>query len=650
MGTRFPHGVLRMNAPNVLRQYVYLLLAFVGIIALTLLLLQTVGQKATAVSGFLLLILLFVAAWLGYVPGLLIVTLTVFVAPRFLATGPRRPVDLVSFALLVVCLFLVSRLSSTKRRTEATLRRAAETLEERVLERTLEISKNQERLREQAQLLDLADDAILTTDQAGVITFWSRGAAQLYGWSPEEAMGKPAAQLLETVFPESRNAIEAKMLETGSWSGELTHKAKSGTRFTVMSRWALRRDANGDPCGTLEINSDLTNQRRVEEQLRQTQKMESIGLLAGGVAHDFNNLLGVIMGHVELALSRVEPANPIVRNLVLANEAAERAVSVTRQLLAFSRKQIRQPRALSLAEVTFGMEDMMRRLIGEHIQLSIEADPGLGAVLADSSQIEQVIMNLAVNSHDAMPDGGNLRISLRNVELDESYVEMRPPATPGSYVLLTVDDTGHGMDAATQKRIFEPFFTTKAEGRGTGLGLSTVYGIVKQNGGYIWVYSEPGTGTTFKIYLPRVQATPEPIRPAVPRDAGGSETLLLVEDAAPLRELAQELLEAAGYGVLAAEDAKSAIRTAEDYKGYIDLLLTDVVMPGLSGAKLASQMRIAHPETKILFMSGYTDDTISHYGVLDPGAVLLEKPFTRTSLLNKVREVLGTKCDSPTAS
>jgi two-component system cell cycle sensor histidine kinase/response regulator CckA len=381
--------------------------------------------------------------------------------------------------------------------------------------------------------------------------------------------------------------------------------------------------------------------RASEEQLRQSQKLESVGQLAGGIAHDFNNLLTVINGNSDLLLRRLDDEQQRER-VEEIKKAGGRAAQLTRQLLAFSRKQMLQPVVLNLNHVVPDVGKMLRRLIGEDIDLMTALDPELGQVNADPGQIEQVLMNLAINARDAMPKGGKLTIQTANVYLDESYVRTHAAAKPGPHVMLAVSDNGHGMDAETQARIFEPFFTTKEKGKGTGLGLSTVYGIVKQSGGDIWVYSEVGRGTTFKIYLPCVEEAAEPHEQAAPQASTpqGFETVLLVEDDEIVRKLAREILELNGYGVLAAADGGEALSLCERHEGPIHLLLTDVVMPQMSGREVAEQAATLRPAMKVLYMSGYTDDSIIHHGVLDAGVAFLEKPFTPDAMARKVREVL----------
>ncbi|MGB8439819.1 MAG: PAS domain S-box protein [Candidatus Acidiferrales bacterium] len=407
------------------------------------------------------------------------------------------------------------------------------------------------------------------------------------------------------------------------------------------------RTAEGELQGAICMALDITDRKQLEEQLRQAQKMEAVGRLAGGIAHDFNNLLMVIQGYADLMTERLAEGDPLRRNAEQIQTASQRATSLTRQLLAFSRKQMLAPKVLNVQSVVVDMEKILRRLIGEDIQLETSSVPDLGLIKADRSQIEQVIMNLAVNARDAMPEGGRLTIETANVELDKAAAH--PPAvlSPGKYVMLAVTDNGCGMDAETQAHIFEPFFTTKEKGKGTGLGLATVYGIVKQSGGYVWVYTEPGRGTSFKVYLPRI----EDEQTARGRDGKsdaqelprGSETVLLVEDEKGVRELAREYLELTGYTVIAAEDGHTALELAAMHVGPIQLLMTDVVMPGISGRELAGRVKTIRPEIKVLFMSGYTDQAVVHHGILDTDAALLQKPFTMAALAAKLREILSTE-------
>ena len=386
----------------------------------------------------------------------------------------------------------------------------------------------------------------------------------------------------------------------------------------------------------------LEREHEQGEQLRQSQKLESIGRLAGGIAHDFNNLLTAINGYSDLMLRRLGEGDPLRRNAEEIRKAGERAASLTRQLLAFSRKQVLQPLVLDLNGVVADMDKLLRRLIGEDIDLVTSLEPKLGRVKADPGQIEQVVMNLAVNARDAMPRGGHLTIETRNVYLDKAYAHTHVSVQPGRYVMIAVSDTGVGMDAKIREHIFEPFFTTKEAGKGTGLGLSMIYGIVKQSGGNIWVYSEPGHGTTFKIYLPQVKEEASTESSVAASDVlRGTETILIVEDEDRLRELIREILEMEGYTVFAASNGHEALSICEQQEGTIDLLITDVVMPEMSGRELAESLEHKRSEVKVLFMSGYTDDAVVRHGVLKASSFFLQKPFTPDALARKVREMLN---------
>ena len=406
---------------------------------------------------------------------------------------------------------------------------------------------------------------------------------------------------------------------------------------------------SGKITGVIEYFRDITERKkteealqRSEEQLRQAQKIEAVGRLAGGVAHDFNNMLTAIGGYCDLLIDDLEATDPHRQDVEEIKKAADRATSLTRQLLAFSRKQIIQPKPLNLNEVISNLDKMLRRLLREDIALLILPAAELGLVMADPGQVEQVIINLALNSRDAMPQGGKLTIETGNVELDAQYAGRHLEVQPGSYVLLAVSDTGIGMTAEARERIFEPFFTTKEQGKGTGLGLSMVHGIVKQSGGHIWVYSEPGQGTTFKIYLPRInQATELASLPPLPAfQDRGAETILVVEDEELVRQVTRRILEMKGYKVLEAAGGPAALSVSEQHRGAIQLLLTDVLMPEMSGKELAERLTLLRPETKVLFMSGHTENAIVHHGVLKPGIAFIQKPFRLEALARKVREVL----------
>ncbi|MDA8121487.1 MAG: ATP-binding protein, partial [Deltaproteobacteria bacterium] len=401
-------------------------------------------------------------------------------------------------------------------------------------------------------------------------------------------------------------------------------------------------DGSGKVVNYVGVLRDTTREHQLSEQLRQSQKMEAIGTLAGGVAHDFNNLLTVIEGYSDLLLSRLGEGNPLAAEVREIRKASDSASALTRQLLAFSRMQVFQPKVIDLNGLVTNVRKMLGRLIGENIDLVTVAGADLGRVKVDASQVEQVLMNLVVNARDAMPDGGRITIETSNVTLDESFAGKQVVFRPGPYVMLTVADTGTGMNQETMSRIFEPFFTTKETGKGTGLGLATVYGIVKQSGGYIWVYSEPGHGTTFKIHLPRVDEQPEEEapRPQVPARSSGSETVLVVEDTDMVKNLVREILVNSGYTVLEASDGNEALALCERRKEPIHLLVTDMMMPGMSGTELAKAVSSIRPGTKVLYMSGYTEYGSADNPGLPGGSFFIQKPFSVAGLARKVREVL----------
>ena len=438
---------------------------------------------------------------------------------------------------------------------------------------------------------------------------------------------------------------------------EAANDARGGASRTIQYRmrhkdgsWRLIESGASailNPQGKVEkliiVNRDVSERRKLEEQFRQAQKMEAVGRLSGGVAHDFNNLLGVIIGYAEFLQENMDAENNLRSSVDEILKAGKRAASLTRQLLAFSRQQVLDPKVLDLNGVVSDMEKLLRRLIGEDIELTTHLVPELAHLKADQGQLEQVLMNLVVNARDAMPQGGKLVIETQNMVMDQAFVRRYPyPVQPGPYVLLTVTDGGIGMDAETKARAFEPFFTTKEKGKGTGLGLSTVYGVVKQSGGYIDIYSAPGAGTTFKIYLPRVDEAIKSEKPAGSKadSFSGSETILIAEDEESLRRLTRNTLELCGYKVIEAKDGVEALEVSERHSGTIDLLLTDIVMPEMGGRALAQELARRRPEIRLAYMSGYTGQAVGSQGPVDPGSVFLLKPFTRELLTRKIREAL----------
>jgi two-component system cell cycle sensor histidine kinase/response regulator CckA len=466
-------------------------------------------------------------------------------------------------------------------------------------------------------------------------------AVRQYGFSAEEFEHMTLADIL----PPEEHAASAKQVEEWNalerYQGVCKHRKKDG-KVIEVELISHRLNYAGRQV-RLVVAQDISERFALEEQLRQAQKMEAVGRLAGGVAHDFNNLLMVIKGHTELLLNLGPIPAQATKKIEQIDRAADRAAALTRQLLAFSRMQVLQPRVMNVNGVVEEMGKLLPRLIGEDVELILRTSADLGVIRADASQMEQIIMNLAVNARDAMPSGGKLLIETANVDLDHVYSTVHPLVSPGRYVMLAVSDTGTGMDAETQARIFEPFFTTKVQGKGTGLGLSTVYGVVKQSGGYVWVYSELGKGTSFKIYLPRVDQVEDAAIPAVSTEAPrGAGTILLAEDEQEVREVAREFLESGGYTVLEARDGTDALRLAEQHAGTIDLLVSDMVMPGMTGQELAARMRETRKGLHVIFMSGYSEYAAGEAAHSDPKQRLLSKPFSRAVILRAVRDILKT--------
>ena len=524
---------------------------------------------------------------------------------------------------------------------ERELQDARERRDRKRAEATLRVT--QERLRQVTASSTAVLYATAVRGDAFQPTWVSENIARILGYDPAEALGP--TWWTDHLHPEDRDPVLAavpSILSKDHAAFEYRFRHKDGSYHWIHDEARLTRDSAGQPVEVFGSWVDITERKALEMQLLQAQKMEAVGQLAGGVAHDFNNVLTAIGGYAELLRDDLPGEDTRRHDVEEILRATERAATLTRQLLAFSRRQVLAPRVLDLNGVVAGIDNMLRRLIGADVALKTALAPDLGAVRADPGQLEQVIMNLIVNARDAMPRGGKLTIETANAELDQSYALEHRAVAPGPYVMLAVSDTGVGMDAATQARIFEPFFTTKEKGKGTGLGLATVYGIVKQSGGNIWLYSEPGRGTTFKIYLPRVDQAPEQLAaaPAVRETPRGTETVLLVEDDDAVRTLTRKMLAAHGYTVLAAGGGAEALELAAGHTGPIHLLVTDVVLPGMSGRDLAARFRSGRPGVKVLYTSGYTDEAIVHHGILDAGIAFLQKPFTSTTLAHKVRETL----------
>ena len=507
-----------------------------------------------------------------------------------------------------------------------------------------ERSRSVAAIRFQAQLLNAVQQAVVATDPDGIVIFWNAFAEKLYGWTAAEAVGQAVEELTSSPFlREHATEIAEKGAAGESWTGEFLVQGKSGKAFPALLTTSPVRDENSKVLGFVRVSIDLTERRNLEEQFRQSQKMDAVGRLAGGIAHDFNNLLTVIRLNTEIIMEGFDPTDPRSEDVKQIRAAAERASSLTRQLLAFSRKQILQPRVLDLNSVVNTVEPMLRRLIGEDITISSSC-AARGYIVADPGQLEQILVNLVVNARDAMPQGGTISIETGNVELDETYTSEHAPVIPGRYVMLAVGDNGIGMSRDIREHAFDPFFTTKEAGKGTGLGLATVYGIVKQSGGYVWIYSEPGLGTTLKLYFPEVSSATafkaEEYK-AIPNErARGSETILLVEDEDAVRGLTSRILERQGYRVIAAQHGKEAMDIATKEEGRIDLVLTDIVMPGMNGRGLVERLTGIRPRIKSLYMSGYTDDDIVRRGFVEPSKSFLQKPFTSEALLRTVRKVL----------
>jgi len=493
-----------------------------------------------------------------------------------------------------------------------------------------------------AQALKCISECVTITDLQNNIIFVNDAFLQKYGYESHELIGKPISIVRsENIQNESKEEI-LPATKSGGWKGELLNKKKDGAEFPVHLSTSVINDSGGYPIALIGVATDSTERKRLETQLQQSQKLEAIGKLAGGIAHDFNNLLTVIQGYSDLLLAKISVNDPINNQIRQIYDAANRAESLTGQLLAFSRKQIMKPRVIDLNHLINEMEDMLERLIGADINFIINLSSELGMIKADSGQIEQVIMNLAVNARDAMQNGGILTFETLNTKIDHRFKDDYPEAIVGNYIELKISDSGFGMDKETQAHIFEPFFTTKEKGAGTGLGLATVYGIIKQSGGYIYVQSELTKGTTFNLYFPRVDEPLDSEEKEKIADVNlyGNETILVVEDQNEVRQLIIDALKIYGYNVLEAPHGGSALLTCEKYQGKIDLIISDIVMPQMNGQELVERLIPLQPQMKVLFISGYSENVFSDRNTLDPGMSYVQKPFTPVELLGKLRHVL----------
>ncbi len=528
---------------------------------------------------------------------------------------------------------------SDRKRIAEELLRANEELHRRTTE---QLGEYRSKL---ASIIDSSEDAILSKDLNGIITSWNKGAEHIYGYKREEVVGKHISLLTPSDRPDEISEILQKIARGESTDHyESVRVTKDGRHLSVSISVSPLRNAAGEIVGASAIARDITTQKRTESQLRQAQKMEAIGRLAGGVAHDFNNILGIINACSEFLRDRIDPASEPSVYVENIKKAIDRGRSLTKQMMAFSRTSAVQPRILDVNERLREISKLLRPLLGEDIEILIVPRSPTAVVEVDPGQLDQVVVNLAVNARDAMPRGGKFILETALVDFDGSFADQRQAMAAGKYVLLAVSDTGSGMDESTASRIFEPFFTTKEAGKGTGLGLSTVYGIVKQSAGHILVYSEPGHGTTFKIYLPSAEhkigqvAKPE-AEIVNPKRQG--VTILLVEDDEIMRGLTRKLLEENGFTVVEADDGKSALEWMESHPDLIDLLLTDVVMRRMSGPELVEKLSASRPNLKVIYMSGYTGELMANRDVLKAGVTLLEKPFSRTALLNTIHSKMG---------
>jgi two-component system cell cycle sensor histidine kinase/response regulator CckA len=591
------------------------------------------------------------SSWLGYGAGLLTWTLVTFVVPKALGLPQRQPTDPLRFGLLLLVSVLISRIAASGRRREAELTQAAEELEERVQARTAEALQSAqaaqravEELREQAQLLDLAHDAIFSLDLNGAIRFWNQGAERMYGWSREEASGLISHDLLNTQFPVPIAEIHEHLRDKGHWEGELTHKRKDGSELKVASRWAVRKTADGQALGYLEIVSDITERIRIEEQLRHTQKLESLGVLAGGVAHDFNNLLTGILGNSSLALDNIGPSHPNRPLIEEVMKGAERAAELTRQLLAYAGKGRFVMRTIDVSDLVREISALVQTSFPKHAQLRMQLSENLPGIDADPGQLQQIVMNLVINGAEAIgPQGGSVLVRTALQDVDKQYIGTMSSAgellRPGRYIALEVHDTGSGMDEETLSKIFDPFFSTKFAGR--GLGLSAVLGIVRAHKGALKVYSKPGQGTTFKVLFPASANTPAPPVPQSKGDLRGAGTVLIVDDEEIVRTAARHTLLRYGYESIPAHNGEVALEVYKNAPGKVAVVLLDLTMPVMSGEETLRRLQMIDPKVKVLLTSGYNEVEAVQRFAGKGLAGFIQKPYTAAALAVKIKEVLA---------
>jgi two-component system cell cycle sensor histidine kinase/response regulator CckA len=662
--------VSRVSAGARLHPYLSAVLA-VAVAALARMLLQPIlGYGLPFITFFAAVFL--IAWWLGLRPALLAVGLSAIAAGLLFFPAGRLPQERLLTAVGLALFMAIGagaaamgegRLRAQRRAQreadEARLARIA--AEDAAVEAEMAAEQAAEsaalaaeQARRLAAIVDSSDDAIISKDVDGTVRSWNPAAQRIFGYTAAEMVGQSVFRLVPPELQADEHDVLAQIRRGEHVAHyEADRLRKDGQRIRIALTISPIHGASGAVIGASAIKRDITEQRNIEAQLRQAQQLDAIGQLAGGVAHDFNNVLAAIAGYVTLALRALPSGDPVRTDLLGIQEAVDRAAALTQQLLAFGRKQMMQPVLVDLREVLDDTGRMLKRLIGEHIDLAVAAGPMLSPVLADRGQLGQVILNLALNARDAMPTGGRLTIEARDAPLTEEYTDTHLAVTPGPYVLLAVSDTGHGMTSEIKAHIFEPFFTTKPQGKGTGLGLSTVFGIIKQFGGHIFVYSEPDQGTTFKIYIPRAEGAIVAAAPAQVSGPGpgGTETLLFVEDDPAIRTVIRRFLEMSAYTVLEAASPREALELAGSYERRIDLLLTDVVLPKMSGRELAERLAAQRPGLLVLYMSGYTGDAIVHQGRLEPDTAFLQKPFAPDALLRQIREVLGPgDAGAPTAA